>query len=127
MKLILLIIALSVTATAQTPAKPEQNAKLKPLVAEMTKAQEALNAKLIQLPEAKAVQDAKAAYDKAVAALNIAAEKLPEREMVKTAEARVLDFMYRVQAEHALSSREYKPIISANGELAFVKIGPPKE
>jgi hypothetical protein len=141
MRLIVLLMTLftaSFTVSAQTAitgvgtldqisAKPEYTAKLKPLVAEFTKAQEALNAKMILLPEAKAVQDAKAAYDKAVAALTTAAEKLPEREAAKVAEARLLDHMYQAQAEHSLNSRKYRPVLSANGELAFVKIEPPKE
>lgn len=117
----------AITAFAQTPAKPEENAKLKPMVAELTSAQESLNAKLVQTPEAKAVNDAKAIYDKAVAALDEARKKLPEFQKALTAEAKVLDEMYRVMATHGLSSREYRPVLSEKSELAFVKIEqPPK-
>ncbi len=111
---------------AQSPAKPEENAQLKPLVTELTSAQEALNAKLVQSPEAKAVNDAKAAYDKAVEALNKSREKLPEFQKALTAEAKVLDFMYQVQAAHGLSSREFRPVLNDKGELAFVRSDPPK-
>lgn len=121
------ILLFNISAWAQTPAKPEENARLKPMVAELTSAQEALNAKLVQTPEAKAVNDAKAAYDKAVAALDEARKKLPEFQKALSAEAKVLDEMYRIQAAHSLSSREYRPILSEKGELAFVKIeAPPK-
>lgn len=113
-------------AQTQTPAKPEENARLKPMIAELTTAQESLNAKLVQSPEAKAVNDAKAVYDKAVAALDEARKKLPEFQRALTAEAKVLDEMYRIQAIYSLSSREFRPVLNDKNELAFVKIEPPK-
>lgn len=127
LKLTFCLALFYVGASAQTPAKPEENARLKPLVAEMTKAQEVLTAKTIALPEAKAVDAAKAAYDKAITALNEARKKLPEYQAALDAEGQVLRFMYQVQAQHALSSLEYKPTLNEKGELAFVKIEqPPK-
>lgn len=139
-RLFITILALCVVTNAQSSinsAKPEENARIKPLVAEMTKALETFNAKRDKLPEAKALDAAKAAYDKALEtakvtydkaleALNKAAESFPEREAVKAAEAKVLDEIYRIQAAHNLSSREYKPVINEKGELAFAKIEPAK-
>lgn len=108
-----------------TAAKPEESARMKPLIAELTKAQEALLAKQVQLPEAKAVNDAKAVYDKAVLALNDAAKKLPEHDAAKQAEAKALEVAYEILASHQLSSLKYKPEMNPKGELVFTKI-PPK-
>lgn len=127
--LLVTLLAFSTVASAQNPinsAKPEENARIKPLVAEMTKALETFNAKRDKLPEAKALDAAKAAYDKALETLNKAVESIPEREAVKAAEAKVLDEIYRIQAAHNLSSREFKPVINEKGELAFAKIEPAK-
>lgn len=121
------ILLLSVNAWAQTPAKPEENARLKPLVDALSKANEPLLAKRSSLPEAKAVSDAQAALQRAIEAQELAVRKLPEFEAVKSAEARLLDEIYKIMADHRLSSREYRPSISDKGELAFVKIEqPPK-
>lgn len=122
--LLTLTLLFNINAWAQTPAKPEENARLKPMVTELTSAQEALNAKLVLSPEAKAVNEAKAVYDRAVAALDEARKKLPEYQRALTAEAKVLDEIYRAMAAHGLSSREYRPILSDKGELAFVRIEP---
>lgn len=124
-----LLVLFTVPILAQNPltvAKPEESARMKPLIEELTKAQKALLAKQVQLPEAKAVNDAKAVYDKALEALDKAAEKMPEREAVKAAEAKALDEAYRILAAHNLSSREYKPEIGPKGDLVFAKIAPVK-
>lgn len=123
------MLACAVMVSAQNPinsAKPEENARIKPLVAEMTKSLDAFNAKREKMPEAKTLNAAKVAYDKALEALNKAMESMPEREAVKTAEAKVLDEAYRILAAHNLSSREYRPVLNDKGELAFAKIDPPK-
>lgn len=109
-----------------TAASPAEQAKIKPLIDAETSAREKLNAKIATLPSAKAVRDAKEAYDKALEALNKEAEKLPENNEWKKAGAAVLDAAYALQAEHKLSSREWKPQLNSRGELEFAKIEPPK-
>lgn len=115
-------LAAQTQVTAIVPARPEEQARIKPLIEAETKAREALNAKIATLPEAKAVAAAKEAYDKALAALNAVTEKLPENDQWKRAGAAVLDAAYAIQAEHKLSSREYKPQLSNKGELEFTKL-----
>ncbi len=148
-----LLLVLAGAAGAQTPAKPEETAKIKPLVAAETKAREALNAKLAALPEVKAFNDARdklpemaaykaaqAALDKAAqtlneaaaklpqaTALNKAVEALPENESLRTASAAIVREAYRAQAAHQLSHLEYKPQLNPKtGDLEFAKIEPPK-
>lgn len=120
--LLTVILVFSITGSAQTPAKPEENARLKPLVDALSKANEPLLAKRNTLPESKAVADAQAALQKATEAQALAVQKLPEFEAVKSAEARLLDEVYKIMADHRLSSREYRPSLNDKGELAFVKI-----
>jgi len=126
---VVVVLVVTGVAAAQTPvsAKPEENARLKPLVAAETKFREALNAKIATLPEAKAVNDAKEAYNKALEALNKAAENLPENAAWREAGAKVLDEAYRIQAAHNLSSREFKPELNSAGDLVFSKMVPPKQ
>lgn len=117
------------TAIAQGPpvAKPDENARIKPLVTAETQAREALNAKIATLPEAKAYKDAEDALKRAAEALNKAAGQLPEDQAWKQAQARVLDEAYRIQAAHGLSSREYRPELNDKGELVFARATPPKQ
>jgi len=119
--LLLLPLLLTISASAQT-AKPEEQSRIKPLIAAETKAREELNKKIATLPEAKAYKDAQEALNKAAEALNKAAENLPENIAWKSAGAATLDMAYKIQADHALSSREYKPALNEKGDLAFVKI-----
>lgn len=108
------------------PAKPEEQAKIAPVVSALTKAGQARDAKIATLPEAQQLRDAQAALKKAQDALDAATAKLPENEAWKTAYAAVLDEAYKIQAAHNLSSREYQPQINDKGELAFVRWAPPK-
>lgn len=117
-----------------TPAKPEENARLKPLLDSLNKVQAPFIAKRNTLPESKSVTDAQKVVadaqivlQKAIEARDLAAQKLPEFDVVKSSEARLLDEIYKILADHKLSSREYRPTITDKGELAFVKIEqPPK-
>lgn len=109
-----------------TTAKPEENARMKPLIAAENKAREALTAKLATLPESKAYNEAKQALDKAAEALNKAADSLPESSALKLAAAAAWDEAFRILAAHQLSSREYKPELDAKGDLIFTKL-PPKQ
>lgn len=127
MVLLATVLVSAVTAMAQQiPATSEENARIKPLIEIMNKANEPLFAKRSALPESKAVSDARTALQKAIDAEAVAVQKLPEFEAVKSAEAKVLDELYRILASHKLSSREYRPTISDKGEVAFVKTEPIK-
>lgn len=108
--------------TAPLVASPAEQARIKPLVVAETKAREALLAKTATLPESTTLKAAKEAYDKALEQLNKATEKLPEHAAWKEAGARALDEAYRIQADHKLSSREYKPELNPKEDLVFVKI-----
>lgn len=108
------------------PAKPDEQARIAPLVIALTKAGQARDAKIATLPEAQALRDAEAALTKARTALDKAAENLPENIAWKDAYAKVLDTAYDIQAKHNLSSREYQPRIGDKGELAFIPWTPPK-
>ena len=120
MKTLVLILLLPIAVIAQTPAKPEENARIKPLVAAQTAAQEKLVAKQAALPEKKAYDEAEAAFKKAAAALNKATEALPEYETWKLAGATTVREAFRILAAHQLSHLEYKPELNAKGELVFV-------
>jgi hypothetical protein len=114
------------TVSAQTPTKPititsAEQAHVKPLLIDLAKVRDTWTTKRDTLPETKAVADARTALQKALDAQDSAARKLPEFDSLKTAEARVLDEIYRLMAEHKLSSREYEPVITDKGELAFVR------
>lgn len=124
------MLLLAVAAFAQT-VKPEEQARIKPLLEEMKKAQEPFIAKRKTLPEEKAVADAQAAFDAAQTKLNAAilernkaSEVLPEYKTLQAAENKFLDEVYRILASHNLSSREWRPTINEKGELALVKIQP---
>lgn len=151
---ICLVVVASVAVIAQTPTSsltPAEQARIKPLVAEETKAREALNAKIATLPEAKTFQSAQDAVKKADEALakiiptlkikeavdlqaardalqkalddlNKAVEKLPENAAWKEAGAKSLDLAYQIMAEHKLSSREFKPELNPQGDLVFTKL-----
>ena len=127
MRGLILIIALVSTGIlsvqAQTPAtvKPEEQARVKPLVEALNKANEPLLAKRASLPESKVVSDAQAALQKAVDAQMAAVQKLPEFEAVKSAETKLLDEVYRIMANHGLSSREFRPAFTDKGELTFAR------
>lgn len=132
---VLLLFVAAVAAMSQVPlnANPAEQARIKPLLENLKKAQEPYTAKRDTLPEAKAVKDARAALEtaqfnltKALEAQNKAAALLPEFDPVKVAEARLLDEIYRILADHKLSSREYQPTFNDKGELAFSRIEPPK-
>lgn len=129
--LLTIVAAFALTVAAQAPntitVKPEDQARIKPLVEVMNKAQEPLIAKRSSLPESKAVTDAQALLQKATDAQTAALQKLPEFKQVQVAEAKLLDEIYRILAEYKLSSRDYKPTINDKGELAFVRIEPPKQ
>lgn len=122
---LIILTTFSVTVYAQNLVKPEEQARMKPLIAAETKARESLNARVASLPEAKAYNAAKEALTKAVEALNKATEALPENDAWKQAGAKVLDEAYRILAAHALSSREFKPELNAQGDLVFTKVVPP--
>lgn len=126
--LFILFVPFAIASAQSTEIKPEEQARVKPLIAEFTKAQEALNAKIDQMPEAKTVRDAQAALEKAIAALKKASESapFPERDVAKTAETKVIREFYRILAAHSLSSLEYRPVIDDKKELVIVKIEQPK-
>jgi len=150
-----LIFASIAFSQTPTPATAAEQARMKPLIAAETKAREELNAKVATLPEAKTFQAAQDEYKKATEAFNKAAEnldipearamraardalqkaldalnksveKLPENTAWKEAGAKSLDLAYQIQAEHKLSSREYKPDLNPQGELVFLKVVPGK-
>lgn len=128
MKYAILILTLlsAVTVSAQTSVKPEEQAKLKPLIEALNKANDTFTAKRDAMPETKAVAEAQAVLQKAVSTQQAAMQKLPEYEPVKVAEAKLLDQIYQVMADHKLSSREYRPVLTDKGELAFTRIEQPK-
>lgn len=110
-------------ALAQTPmlATTAEQEKIRPLVTAETKAREAVLAKSASLPESRAVADAKAAYDKAVADLDKAQKALPEHAEWTKANAAVVALAYQIMADHKLSSINYWPKLNDKGELMFVK------
>lgn len=129
LKLGLITLALCISALGQnsiSPVKPEEQLKVKPLIAAETKAREVLNTKIAALPEAKAYREAEEALKKAGEVLNAAADKLPETSAWRLASAQTLDEVYRIMAAHSLSSREFKPELDPKGDLVFTKIPPPK-
>ena len=109
---------------AEILAKPEEQVKIKPLVAELTKAFQERTTKRATLPEAQKVKDAEVALEKANKELDEAAEKLPETAAWKTAYAKLLDTSFDIMAKQGLSSRQYQPRITDKGELAFIPFKP---
>lgn len=126
--LFILLVPFAVANGQDTAVKPEEQARVKPLIAEYTKAQEALNAKIDQMPEAKTVREAQAALEKAITALKKASESapFPERDAAKTAEAKVVREFHRILADHRLSSLEYRPMLDDKREMVIVKVEQPK-
>lgn len=124
--LFILLVPFAIANGQANLATPAEQARVKPLLETLNKVSEPFVAKRNSLPESKAVSDAQAALQKAVDAQTAAAQKLPEFELIKSAEAKLLDEIYKILADHKLSSREYKPTITDKGELAFVKIEQPK-
>lgn len=118
--------ALAQNPTAPIIAKPEEQARIKPIITDLKKADQARMAKVATLPEAQAVRDAEAALTKAREALEKAAANLPETIAWKESWAKMLDVTYDIQAKHGLSSREYQPSFNEKDELTFVRSTPPK-
>src|SRR5690348_17148572 len=111
---------LALAQSAEILAKSEEQAKVKPIIAELTKVSQARDAKVATLPEAQKVRDAQAALEKANKDLQEAAEKLPETASWKVAYAKLLDTSFDIMAKQGLSSRQYQPRITDKGELAFI-------
>ena len=112
------------TQTSQILAKPDEQAKVKPIIDELKKADTARTAKIATMPEAQAVRDAEAALTKAREALDKAAGNLPETTAWKDSYLKLRIESYRIQAAHGLSSLEYEPRITEKNELAFVAVKP---
>jgi hypothetical protein len=108
----------------QILARPEEQAKVSPLIAELRKADKDRTTRIATLPEAQAARDAEVALAKAREALDKAAAALPETASWKSAYAKLLDESYKIQAAHSLSSREYQPLITDDGKLAFMPFKP---
>lgn len=155
-RIVLLAVVLMISALAaqaQTPARPEENARIQPLLADAKKAGQARDAKLATLPESQAVRDAEKALEKANGAWQKAAESLPQYQEVKKAQAsrdksiealntaavataedqafkqaqaKLISEAFRILADNKLSSLEYRPEIDAAGNLVFAKVTPPK-
>jgi predicted ribonuclease toxin of YeeF-YezG toxin-antitoxin module len=98
--------SVATTAEEQKILKAFQDVEAKTLTALTTAAE--------RLPEKKALDEAQKAYDAAV-------RKLPEKTAFDRANSDTWDEVYRIQAKHGLSSREYEPALNTSGALEFRK------
>lgn len=124
MTIVLFTYAVPHAQTPAKPAKPDEQARIQPLIAAETTARDALNKKAEALPEMKAYRDAQEALRKAGAALEKAINALPEKEALKTVSSKTLDEAARIQAAHGLSAREFEPRLDDKGKLIFLPRSP---